>query len=88
MVNAMKYGKGLSNSRFDIVQFDRLYLDKLYDESGDYYVQLSQRLKNVFPQYIEEIRNTYENNNPIYISSAHDKPYDFKDGKVKELTSR
>ena len=85
MASAMEYGTGLANSRLDIVQFDRPYLDRLYDESGDHYGRMTQRLKQVFPQHVAEIRTTCDNIHEIYESSAHEKAYDFSAGKIKKV---
>ena len=85
MANAMYYGRGLPNCRFDIVQFDRPYLNKLYDESGDYYGKMLKRLKQVFPQHVAEIRTTDNSTNEIYTLSAHNKAYDFSTGKLKKI---
>ena len=81
----MEYKNGLANSRFDIVSFKRPYLDKLFDDVGDYYGKMGSRLKHVFPQHVAEIRTGDDGANQIYVSSAHQKAYDFSQGKVKKV---
>ena len=80
----MEYKNGLMNTRFDIVSFKRSYLDKLFDDVGDYYGKMGSRLKHVFPQHVAEIRTGDDGANQIYVSSAHQKAYDFSEGKYRK----
>ena len=65
--------------------FNRPYLDKLFDDVGDYYGKMGSRLKHVFPQHVAEIRTGDDGANQIYVSSAHQKAYDFLQGKVQKV---
>ena len=85
MGRAMSFGRGLQNSRFDIVLFDRNHLDALFDDKGKYYGVFKDRMKHVFPTNIAEVRtNNITGVNEIYESSVLP-PFEFNNNTVKKI---
>lgn len=86
MAKAMQYNGGLKNCRFDIVQFNRKYLEMLFDEDGKYYSQFAKRLKVILPTHVAEICcNATNKTHKIFESSALKRPYDYSDRKIKKV---
>ena len=86
MARAMEYASGVKNFRFDIVEFNRTHLDLLFDSNDKYYGALKNRIKQVLPSNIAEIRTTEEGIHLLYQSSAL-QPFKFDNGIVKKLIS-
>ena len=84
MSDAMKYNNGLRNSHFNIVELNRNYLDKLFDDKGTYYGKLKQRITQVLPSNIAEVGVDNEGVCNIYESSALD-PFEFNNKTVKKV---
>ena len=85
MAKAMQYGKGLINSRFDIVLLNQNHLDFLFDDKVNYYGRMKDRFKQVLPTHIDEIRtNVAAGIHELYQSSAME-PFFFNNGTVKKI---
>ena len=85
MLKAMQYGKGLNNSNFFVILFDRKRLFELFDDKGKLYGKLKDRLKQALPIHLAEIRTTDNGNHKLYESSAHEQPFSFDNGLVKKI---
>jgi hypothetical protein len=85
MAEAMKYKGGLKNSRFDVILLDRNWLDILLDDKGQFYGLFRQRMKQVLPSNIAEVRtNVSTGVHEVYESSILS-PFSFKNDKVKKI---
>ena len=85
MAKAMKDHKGLKNSRFDVILLNRNHLNLLFDDKGDYYGVMKQRMKQVLPTTIAEIRTNKDTDcHEIYESSAM-QPFEFNNGTIKKV---
>ena len=84
MAEAMEYSTGVKGMRLDIVRLDRNHLDRLFDDKGQFYGALKDRMKQALPSNLAEVRTADDGSHQLYESSALP-PFAFNNGTVKKV---
>ena len=66
-----------------IIELNKNYVEKLFDKTGNYYSQLRNILKYIFPQHVDEICTDKDNLHEIHELSVLLYPYYFSKHKIK-----